>query len=112
MSKNQSGLDSVSNTEPEIATNDDAIEQQRAEAFQYFKSFLPVDIPWEDGDPNKECGAPLPSENYPFGCLEPDEQQASLSFVRSFYPCPIDSIRTDGISDELPQMSGMGKQNA
>ena len=55
-----------------MATNDEADEQQRADAFQYFKSFLPVDIPWEQGDLNKECGAPLPCESYPFGCLEPD----------------------------------------
>ena len=75
MSKNQKSVESLSDPELEIVSEDEADEQQRAKAFQYFKTFIPVDIPREDGDPNKECGAPLPCENFPFGCLEPDEQQ-------------------------------------
>ena len=102
MSQNQNGVESVSEKEVEIGSEEDAEEQERWDAFQYFTSFLPVDIPWEEGDPTKECGAPLPCENYPFGCLEPEEQQASLSFVRAFYPCPVDSSTlSDERSDEL-----------
>ncbi len=62
MSKYQNEVESVSDKE--------ADEQQHANAFQYFKSFIPVDIPWVEGDPSEEWGAPLPCETYPFGCLE------------------------------------------
>ena len=111
MSQNQNGVESVSEKEVEIVSEEEPKEEERADAFHYFKSFLPVDIPWEEGDPNKECGAPLPCENYPFGCLEPEEQQASLSFVRAFYPCPGNSSTlSDRISDEVKEMIGMGKR--
>ena len=97
--------------EVESVSEEDADEQQHENAFQYFKSFIPVDIPMEEGDPNKECGAPLPCENYPFGCLDQEEQQASLSAVRCFYPCPdAQAITIDHVSDELIQMIGMGKR--